>query len=685
MLLALAFAAACRPNSAPTFAGSAACAECHAAQAEAWRGSDHQRAMQPADSTTVLGNFADKAMVHFGDTTRLFRRDGGWWENAEGPGGTHADYRVLWTFGVRPLQQYLASLPGGRLGVLPAAWDTRPAAQGGQRWFHLHPDEPIRAGDELHWTARGQVWNYQCAECHVTDYQKNYVASADSYATRWSEVGVGCEACHGPGSAHIAEARRVGANGRWSDSVSYGFPVAFRERRGVRYAWDPVALHPVRSASPSVFRAEVETCARCHSRRGQEWGQYTHGRPLMDTHRPELVGVPLYYPDGQIREEVYEYGSFLQSRMYQRGVTCSDCHDPHSGRLRATGNGVCTQCHLPARYDTPSHTFHRAGSSGSACVDCHMPPRTYMVLDTRRDHSLRIPRPDVTARTGSPNACNGCHQNADPRVAAQQVARWYGPGRVQGAHFADAFVVAARGMALAEPALIAVAVDPGAAPIVRATAYRYLAAYPSNATLRAIQDGVMSPDPLIRLGALGALDGTPPAERLSFARPLLSDTVRVIRLEAAAMLAGVPRERLLEPERQALDRALAEYAQSQQLNADQPWSWLNIGVVAAQQGRLPAAESGYRQALRLDSAYVPAWVNLADLYRGQNRDPEGEQLLRQAARLAPDDATVHYALALALVRLGRRDEAARELNQAAQLAPSDPRIAAAVQALRSGR
>jgi len=639
--------------------------------------------MQVADSATVLGDFAGRVMVHFGDTTRLTQQGNRWLQNAAGADGRHADFPVAFTFGLRPLQQYLTPFSRGRLQVLPAIWDTRPVAQGGQRWFHLYPADSVPPGDELHWTGRAQNWNYMCAECHVTGYRKGYVAATDSFATRWSELGVGCEGCHGPGSAHAEDAKRVQDGGRWRDTLTYGLAVSFHERRGAAFRWDSAAHRPVRSVPPEMSRPELDACARCHSRRAQVWGDVRAGRPLMDSHQPELLTQPLYYADGQIREEVYEYGSFLQSRMYQRGVTCSDCHDPHSQRLRAPGNAVCSQCHSPLRYDTPGHTFHRAGTAGAACVDCHMAPRTYMVVDVRRDHSLRIPRPDLSQRIGSPNACNQCHTDRDARWAAEQVARWYGPGRMQGPHYGDVFAKAEAGDRESAAPLVAVAGNADLPAIVRATALHELARYPSPEALRVIAGGLASSDPLLRLGALDALEGFEPIARLSFAEPLLGDPVRVVRMAAAMVLAAVPADRLAGPTRKALERGLAEYRASQDYNADQPWSWLSLGYLALQQGHQAQAESGYRAAMRLDSSFVPAYVNLADLYRGTPREAEGELLLRRAITVAPGNADAHYALALSMVRRHDYPGAQRELARAAQLAPEGRRITEALAAMRN--
>ncbi len=196
------------PAAAPTIVGSAACGGCHQSEMAAWRGSQHALAMQAATAQTVLGNFDDASFTHAGLTSRFFRRDGGFFVSTDGPDGKLAEFQIRYTFGVYPLQQYLIAFPDGRLQALGIAWDARPKDRGGQRWFHLYPDRTLHAGDPLHWTGIDQTWNFMCAECHVTELHKNYDAAGNTYATTWAEIGVGCEACHGPGSAHVAWAGR---------------------------------------------------------------------------------------------------------------------------------------------------------------------------------------------------------------------------------------------------------------------------------------------------------------------------------------------------------------------------------------------------------------------------------------------------------------------------------------------
>jgi predicted CXXCH cytochrome family protein len=662
-----------RPGVGASHVGAQVCATCHAPEHAGWRGSHHDLAMQVADAQTVLGDFSGAEFRHHGVTSTLFRRDGKPWVNTDGPEGKLADFEIKYTFGVTPLQQYLIELPGGRLQALGIAWDARPKEQGGQRWFHLYPDRKLKAGDPLHWTGIDQNWNYQCADCHSTNLKKGYDARTDSYHTTWSEIDVSCEACHGPGSAHVAWAKKEGDR-RGAEGPGKGLPVALDERRGITWAIDSATGNARRSAPRSGVR-EIETCARCHSRRGQFSDDFVHGQPLAQTHRIALIEDGLYWPDGQQRDEVYNHGSFLQSRMFAHGVTCSDCHDPHSLKLRAPGNAVCAQCHSAAKYDGPQHSFHPAGSSGALCAACHMPTTTYMRIDPRHDHSLRIPRPDRSVQLGVPNACNNCHRDKAPVWAADTVQRWYGrtPGGYQ--RFAEAFAAAANGAADAAQRLREVAGDMQQPAIARASALARLRGDTDPATLALLRRSLGHSDETIRLAAASALSEADPVQRAQALPPLLSDPVRDVRMEAARALAGAPERSLAPADRDAFSHALAEYMAAQQFNAERPEAHLNLGMLHAERGDPKGAEEELRAALARDPTFAPATVNLADLYRSRSREAEARDVLRAGIARNPRDAALRYALGLALVRERRTDEALAALARAVHLAPQNPHYA----------
>lgn len=655
------------------FVGAAACAACHAEESAAWSGSQHALAMREASDSSVLGDFDGATFAYDTVTSTFSRRGDRFVVRTDGPDGKLADFEVRYTFGVYPLQQYLVEEPGGRLQALSIAWDARPKEEGGQRWFHLYPGQGITHGDELHWTGRQQNWNHMCSDCHSTDVQKGYDAGTDSFRTSWSELNVACEACHGPASRHIewARAPRILRSLLWR---SDGLPEQLTERRGVTWTHDPATGQPRRS-EPRATSREVQLCAQCHSRRAQIAGGYTAGAPLMDHYAPALIEPGLYYPDGQQRDEVYTYGSFLQSRMFHEGVTCSDCHDPHTQKLRAPGNALCTQCHTPAKYDQPAHHHHAAGSTGALCASCHMPQTTYMQIDARRDHSIRVPRPDQSVKLGVPNACNRCHTDRSARWAADRVRGWFGADPAGFQHFAEVFAADEAGQAGAAPGLQRLATDPAEPGIVRASALARLAHWPGPAALQSVEVGVGDPDPLVRRATLDLVETLDPRERIRWATPLLSDSVRAVRTQAAWVLAPASAALPSTEEQQAFARAAEEFVASQRYNADRPESRVTLGTFLAQLGREAEAATEYRAALRLAPRYVPAYVNLADLLRSRGMEADAARTLRDGLAVAPDNAVLHHALGLSLARSGDTPGAVAELGKAASLAPDDARLA----------
>ncbi len=637
-------AAASPPSGRAAFVGGERCASCHPTEAAAWRGSHHDLAMQVADEDTVLGDFDHAELPRSPVGMRFFRRDGRFLAEAEGPDGKPGEYEVKYVFGVDPLQQYLVEFPGGRLQPLPAGWDVAR-----KRWFSLEQGGPLPPDDPFHWTGRYQSWNVMCAECHSTDLRKNYDAATDSYATDWSEIDVSCEACHGPGAAHVEKALAAEASGA---------DLAVRFDRE----------HP---------RTEIESCAPCHSLRSHVSAEDLHGRPLFDDFAPQILREGAYYPDGQILQEVYEYGSFLQSKMYAKGVRCSDCHDPHSLRLRAEGDALCLRCHSETpnpdfeslrakRYDTPEHHHHEKESDGARCVACHMPERSYMVVDPRHDHSLRIPRPDLSRKIGTPNACNACHTDRDPAWAEAAVARWFGPERRQETHYGEVLAAARARDPKAAPALMALARDAAQPAIVRASAVELLAGYGPEA-VEAIDLASSDPEEIVRLSAARSLDALPFELRIDPARRALADPRRAIRLEAARSLGPLASDFLGPAGRNALRTALGEYEAAQLAAADIGPSHHNLALLAESGGDPQRAEREYRTALRLDPGFQPARVNLATLLNKLRRNDEALTLLREARERAPDDGEIHYSLGLLLAEEGQLEAAEVELARASEL------------------
>ncbi len=797
-----------------SYVGREACAGCHAGEDALWSGSDHDLAMQEATETTVLGDFDGASYAHFGVTSTFFRRGDAFVVRTDGPDGRLQDFEIAYTFGARPLQQYLVAFPGGRYQALSLAWDSRPASSGGQRWFHLYPDEPIPFTDNLHWTRLNQNWNHMCAGCHSVNVKKGYDAATRSFNTTWSEVDVACEACHGPGSRHVEWARTgrpmpagkgerpssprdraasgdrqepaensdasrassrtvsatadletsdpassvvhatmagpsppalsleaagiirgdtaasgVGSSGTESPGPRVGLTVDFGGGGPAVWAFDPVTGIAKRNP-PLAARTELNACAPCHSRRSTLAEGVLPDQPLTSGYRPSLLEEDLYHADGQILGEVYEYGSFLQSRMHAAGVACSDCHDPHSLKLNAEPDAVCARCHLPSRFDAPDHHHHEAGSEGASCVACHMPARTYMVVDPRRDHSFRVPRPDLTVRIGAPNACNSCHGDRPATWAAAAVSGWgpralgeaasgrtapdagvgsgsgrggevmsgearrgapklrgeesrtegragppAGPGRGGSNHYAEAIHAGREGLPHAERSLAGLVEDTSQPGIARATALSLLGARIGPSSLPVVESALSDGDPLVRMAALEALDISGSPDALRIGTPLLEDSALAVRIQAGRSIAGLPRESMTPGQQEALRRALADYRAAQELNADRPEAQLNLAWLHAAQGDHSAAEKASLEAIFLDPDFIPAYVNLADLYRLMERDADGERVLGEGLARAPETASLHHALGLNLVRRKRLAEAIGSLKRAADLAPGEPRFA----------
>jgi Flp pilus assembly protein TadD len=656
---------------APTFVGASKCGVCHQSEFQRWIGSHHQLAMQSASDATVLGNFNGARFSNQGLTSIFFRSGGKFMVHTDGPDGILHDYEIQYTFGVSPLQQYLIRMPGGRLQVLGIAWDSRSRVHGGQRWFFLYPGTRITYRDPLHWTGIDQNWNFMCADCHSTNVRKNYDSPTRTYATSYAEIDVACEACHGPGSNHIAWAKKQGS---WRGfATDQGLLIALNERRNVVWTIDPATGNAHRS-EPRASEQEIQMCARCHSRRAQIHEDYVHGQPAGDDYRVSLLDDDLYYPDGQIKGEVYEYGSFVQSKMFHEGVTCSDCHEPHSLKLRAEGNRVCFQCHAPRKYDSPEHHFHQAGSPGAACVYCHMPSRTYMVVDPRRDHSIRIPRPDLSVNLGTPNACNGCHTDKSPEWALETVRKWYGRTPRGFQEFAETLNVGSLGAPGAAQKLADLIADQTQPAIARGTALETAATYAGFLTDAAINKVISDPSPSVRRAAARSLPGIDPQAAVLLTVPLLSDPVRIVRIEAAESFAGTPDNAFSAGTAATFARALDEYIAAQELDADRPEAHLNLGLLFAKEQQPGKAEKQLETALSLDPSFALAAVNLADLYRALGRETDAERVLRDSILRNPGEASIEYALGLAMVRQRHKQEALSHLAAAAKLAPADARF-----------
>jgi Flp pilus assembly protein TadD len=657
-----------------TYVGYRACIDCHKREFGLWTTSDHARAMALPSDSTVLGDFNNAAFTQHGITSRFTKNQDGYFVRTEGEDGKMHDYRISYVFGFRPLQQYLIGFPGGKFQTLPLCWDTRPKKVGGQRWFHIYGDERIPPNDILFWTRIAQNWNYMCAECHSTSLLKNYDGQQEKYATSWTDISVACESCHGPCSEHVGWANTIGKGGKPEAGDAMGLTVRLKDPDRGTWTMDVKTGNSTRT-TPLKSDILLETCARCHARRSQLREPYVPGQLLMTTHLPSLLEERLYFADGQIMDEDYEYASYKQSRMYQRGVICSDCHEPHSMRVYSLDNTLCYRCHLAEKYGSRAHHFHNPDSTGASCIDCHMPTRTYMVVDVRRDHSYRIPRPVLTERFGAPNTCNACHPGKSVRWAEEQMTKWYGGKDTDTLHYARALHAGRTGTPDAPGLLVQLAGERSAPPIVRATALSMLHRYPEAGSAEAVRRALIEGEPLLRLGAVQSLSVIPSAEQFSQARHLLRDDLLAIRVEATAALLDVPLTSLPADGRELMEKAILEYRSVQEFNADHPSAHMNLGNLALRNRDFATAETEYRKAIQMEPAFMLAYVNLADLYRVKGEEQKGEEVLHDALRMNPDFADAQYALGLLMVRRQKSAEGLTYLQRASELRPDEPMYA----------
>lgn len=600
-----------------SYVGSAACAACHADAAEAWRGSHHALAWTEATPENVLADFDGTTFSHDGMTAR-FRRDadGAYRVEVAEKDGATTDHRIHSVAGVSPLQQYLIETQPGRLQSFDVVWDVE---QG--RWYHLYPDQDLPPSNGLHWTGPYKTWNARCAECHATGYLKAYDVRTRRYASSQVEIGVGCEACHGPGDRHVAWAEDAPE----SPPPKHGFDVDMSDRDEA-----------------------LNQCATCHSRREAHLdGNPPPGTPFADAYTLALLRPGLYHADGQILEEVYVYGSFLQSKMHAAGVGCGDCHDPHTGERLADGNAVCTQCHnpegredyptlTPALYDDPSHHHHPQGSDAAQCKSCHMVERVYMGIDWRADHAFHVPRPDLAALTGAPDACTNCHMDQTPAWAAASVREW-NPDARRGPTFGVTLAQARANAPMAAEDLAVLALDPEAAGIVRATALWFLEQAGSPEIAARMAPLLRDPDAVVRAAAVGVQRTAPPQDRTVRILPVLSDPTRTVRMAAARSLLDAPIARLPNAMAADLRSAMGEWQASLATRLDFPETHLQIAGISMTQRNWTAASAAFREVVELDPQRREAWTMLLRIASATQGAAAVRSVLEDALQALPHD------------------------------------------------
>lgn len=622
------------------FLGDSNCKECHKEQFKDWKGSHHDKAMQKADSVSVLADFNNKIFVSQGVTSRFYKKGNLFFVNTEGPDGKNHDYKIEYTFGITPLQQYIVKFPNGHYQCLRTAWDTEK-----NKWFDLYPDFKVVHSEWLHWSRGALNWNNMCSDCHSTNVRKNYDYKNNSYNTQYAIINVSCEACHGPGKQHVEDVNRLGE----------------------KY----VSTNTLRMTQHTKPKDLVDDCARCHMRREQFSEFYNFSGTMLDHYFPQLIEEPIYHADGQILDEDYVYGSFVQSKMYKNNVACNNCHNSHSLKLKFEGNALCTQCHVPDKYNTPKHHFHPMGTESARCINCHMPGKYYMGNDFRRDHSFRVPRPDLSVKYGTPNACAGCHKKGDT-WAWESFKKLY--GTVDSLHFSDKLIPGITGQPNGHIGLLELINDASEPEIVRASAVKAMAGYNSQNFLREYLKWLNDKSPIVRGATLDVLSEQNNPDYLQYFIPLLKDPKRSVRIKSFYALGGMPESQIPSNYAEVYKRVKQEFETHLKTNSDFVGGRVKEANYFIKKGDIQRGIQGYESALKIDNINSQLRLTLANLYYNTQNYKKAEESFKAVIKQEPKFGLTYYSLGLMYAELNKVDEAIKQMEKANDLMSKNIRI-----------
>lgn len=620
------------------FLGDNNCKECHKGQFKDWKGSHHDKAMQLADSTSVLGNFNNEKFTSQGVISHFYKKEGDFYVNTEGPDGNNHDYKIVYTFGITPLQQYIVKFPDGRYQCLRTAWDSVK-----NKWFDLYPDFKVVHSEWLHWSRGGLNWNTMCSDCHSTNVRKNYDFETDTFNTKYAIINVNCEACHGPGKQHVEDVKRLGN----------------------KYASTGTMQMTLKTAPKEL----VDQCARCHMRREQFSEAFNFEGTMLDHYYPQLIEEPIYYSDGQILDEDYVYGSFIQSKMYKNNIACNNCHNSHSLKLKFEGNLLCAQCHLPEKFNTPKHHFHKMDTDGAQCINCHMPGKYYMGNDFRRDHSFRVPRPDLSLKYGTPNACSGCHKDKDDKWAQEAFYKQY--GAVDSIHFSEKLSPGILGLPNAKSGLLELINDKTQSEMVRASAVKALSQY-NVENINEYISWLNDKSHLVRGATVDILSEINNTDYINSFLPLLNDPKRSIRIKAFYGLSGL--SQVPEKYKIVYQKVKKEFFTYLNNNSDFVGGRIKRANYYLKKGDLQKGIEGYESALKIDNLNNQARLTLANLYYNTQNYPKAVEAFKTVIKQEPEYGPTYYSLALLYAELNNTDGAIELLNTAVRKMPDNIRV-----------
>ena len=621
------------------YVGEAACISCHEKEYADWQGSHHDWAMKLPNDSTVLGDFNNIEFKADGDSYLFHKDDSLYYVTEIDAKGNKQEYSIAYTFGVTPLQQYLIKFPDGKYQTLRATWDTEKKI-----WFNQYAGQEIPHDDWLHWTEGGQRWNTMCAECHSTNLEKKYNQGKDAFNTTYDIINVSCEACHGPGGDHM----------NWT---YLGDPTT--DPRIVSLGWERVE--------------QFNQCAGCHARRVKLTEVMKPDVAFDDQFRLQTISDEYYHPDGQIREEDYVFGSFTQSKMFHNDVKCSNCHNVHSMELVYQGNLLCLQCHEVA-YNTRDHHFHEMETKGAQCVECHMTGAVFMGNDFRRDHSFRVPRPDQSIEYGTPNACNGCHDDESNKWSADWIIKWYGEERLD--HFSDHLLKASQPPYddATRQQVVNFINNLNYPAISRATALEYYPLIGDEQDYKMLVAALKDSSALVRVNALNKFQLFPLDQRLGLALEHAKDSSRQVRIGAAQLMIEQDISQLPPVERGVSSQARNELEVMLRANADFPLGRLQLGDYYFRRNDLQRAMKEYEMALEMDSLLTPVYSNLATVYSIAGKNQEALSTLNALLTLEPEYGRGYYLRGLLQHEVGNSELAIKDMEKAMVLDSNNFRV-----------
>lgn len=615
--------------------GPDACVSCHEQAVTDWRESHHAKANRPVSIRNDAAAFTPTRHVYeSGVTYEMTLVEESFKLRVIDEGHVIEEYDLVGVIGETPIRQYLAHLPGNRFQTISATYDVI-----NDRWVDVYAGENRMEGEWGHWKGQGMNWNSNCAYCHVTEYDKAFDYEGNAYHSTWTQQGLACAACHTGLEEHIAAAHA----GDYTTGLS------------------------------QLTKSQTQdNCVTCHSRRDQLTADaFRPGDAYHDHFSLSLPDQPgLYYPDGQILDEVFVHASFSMAKKSHADVSCMDCHNPHTLKpiLPIQNNMLCMSCHQGGVKEAPiivpvEHSFHPPDSTGNQCVACHMPKTVYMQEDWRADHGFHSPDPLMTRELGIPNACSNCHKEESLDWAIEHAENWYGK-RLE----ASRQRARARSISKAyagEPEAVNKLLELAAEETIsawRATYTGLLASFLTDPTAEAhLRRMLNDPSELVRTRATLGIAQLADGDEAIIDR--FQDESRSVRIAASHAMESRNQD-TVDPV------AAREWAEYLGFNADRPQSLFLQANQAIRHSKSPTTIQQYiERAIDLDRANPEAHYQGAILLSRATLNRTARRQLFAGWEIAPKDARFPYALGLLAAESGDLDQAIGYLEETVAMEP----------------